>query len=76
MIDREDVQRQMTVVVIVAVEEPPFLPALQRRVGHVQLQHDPRGWLFVGFEKNLHQQSVDGFGGVTDLVRVLGWKIA
>jgi hypothetical protein len=76
MIAQEDSQRQITVVVIVAVEEPPFLPALQRRVGHVQVQHDPRGWLFLGFKKNLRQQSVDGFGGVTDLVRVLGWKIA
>jgi hypothetical protein len=76
MIARGDVQRQMTIVLIVAVEEPPFLPATQPCVGFVKVQHDPRGWLFVGFEKNLHQQSVDGFGGVTDLVRVLGWKIA
>ena len=36
----EHVERQITVLLIIAVEEPAFLPATQRDVGVVQIKHD------------------------------------
>ena len=40
MIAAEDVQRQVAVVAVVAVEEAPLLVAVERVVGGVEIQHD------------------------------------
>ncbi len=37
----KDVQRQITVVAVVAVKEPPLLVSVQRIVGGIQVQYDP-----------------------------------
>ena len=42
MVAAEDVQRQVAVGIVVAVEEPPQLVAVQGEVGRVQVQDDPR----------------------------------
>ena len=42
----EHVQRQVAVAVIVAVEEAPFLVAVERIIGGVEIEDDPlRGCL-------------------------------
>jgi hypothetical protein len=44
----EDVERQVAVAVVVAVEEPPFLVAVQRVVGGVEIDHDLFGRSLTG----------------------------
>ena len=40
MLATEDIQRQITVAVIVAVEESSFLLAMQRQIGGIDIQND------------------------------------
>ena len=42
MLAAENIQRQIAVVVVVAVEEAPFLLAVQRQIGRVHIQDDLR----------------------------------
>ena len=73
LISGEDIERQVAVVVVVAVKEPALLLAMQRRVGGVQIDDDPFGRLDLRLQIHLHQQPVDGRGVVADLlVAVLG----
>ena len=58
MLPTEDVQRQVAIVPVVAVEEPTFLLAMQRVVGAVEVQDDLRRCFAVGLEKHLHQHPV------------------
>src|SRR5258708_15933570 len=46
----EDVERQIAIVVVVAVEEPSFLVAVQRQVRSVHVQDDLTGSLPVRLE--------------------------
>lgn len=71
MLAREDVQRQIAVVAVVAVEKTRLLLAVQRRVRGVQVQHDFLRRLGLGFQKNIHQQRVQGLRRVADLVIAL-----
>ena len=54
----EDIQRQITIIPVVAMKEPPLLPPIQRIVRGVQIQNDLRRRFRVGFQKHLHQQPV------------------
>ena len=56
----EDVQRQVAVVPIVAMEETPFLLPVQRIVSRVQVQDDFFRLFAMSLEKDLHQQAVHG----------------
>src|ERR1700730_3953740 len=47
MLSAEDVQRQITIAVVIAVEEPPLLLAVQRQVGSIHVQNDRIGSLLV-----------------------------
>src|SRR3989442_8517780 len=67
----EDVQRQGAIVVVVAVEEAPLLPPMQRRVSGVQIQHDLRGAFPLRLPADLDQQRVDSLGPVSDLLIAL-----
>ena len=58
VIAAEDVQRQIAIVVVVAVKEAPFLFAVQRQVGGVHVQHDLSGRLLVRLDEHLHQQFI------------------
>ena len=49
----EDIERQVAVTAVVAVEEAPFLSAVQRIVGGVQIEDDPLGRPLM----SLHKQS-------------------
>src|SRR6185312_3066 len=68
LVAREDVQRQITVAVVVAVEEPLRLVAVKRYVGGVQIEHDPLRLRNLRLDIHVGQQPVDGLGRVADLV--------
>lgn len=72
MIAAEKVQRQVAVVVVIAVEKAAFLAAMQRCVGGVQIDNDLRGRGGVRFQKQVYQQRVDRFAVVADLLIALG----
>ncbi len=57
---------------VVAVEKTRFLPPVQRRVGDIQVQHDLARRFRVRFQKEVYQQGVQRFGGVTDFVVAFG----
>ena len=55
----EDVERQVAVAAIVAVEEPAFLMAVQRVVGSVEVEHDPLGRLrWASRKKSTNNRSI------------------
>jgi hypothetical protein len=51
MLATEDVQRQVAVATVVAVEEPPLLLAVQRVVRRIQIQNDLPGRLRMGLQE-------------------------
>jgi hypothetical protein len=59
---------QVAVAVVIAVEEAPFLVAVQRIVGGVQIEDDLGGGLAIRVEKQLHPQPLDRGPVGTDLV--------
>jgi hypothetical protein len=71
MFPAEDVQRQITVMAIVAVKEALFLLPMQGRVGDIQIEHYLRRRGGVCFQKNIHQQSIQAFRRVANLVIAL-----
>ncbi len=50
----EHVERQIAVAIVIAVEEPPFLMAVQRVVGRVEVENDLFGRPSVRFECVFH----------------------
>ena len=59
MLAAEDVQRQITVMAVIAVEKAAFLFPVERIVGGIQVQYDLLRGLAVRFEKHIHQKPVD-----------------
>ncbi len=59
MLAAEDVQRQVAVVAVVAVEEAALLLAVQRVVGGVEVEHDLLGSLIERLEEHVQQHLVD-----------------
>ena len=68
MVAAEDVERQVAVAAIVAVEEPALLGAVQRIVGGVEVEHDLLGWRRVRVEEQLDEQPLDRGPVMADLV--------
>jgi len=68
----ENVERQVTIPVVIAVEEAAFLVAMQRVVGGVEVEDDLLGRGCVRVEKQLHQQALDGSAIVSDAVIAAG----
>jgi hypothetical protein len=66
VIAAEDVERQIAVAVVIAVEEPPLLPPVDRVVGRIEIQGDARRRLLMGVEEQLDEQRLDGGGIVAD----------
>jgi hypothetical protein len=58
MLAAEDVQRQIAVTSVVAVEERALLVAVQRIIGGIEIQSDPPRQLVVGLEEQIHQLSI------------------
>ncbi len=72
---REDVQRQVAIVAVVAVEEAPFLFAVQRRVGHVEIEDHFLRRRGVRLDERVQQQLVDAIevaGNLLVAVRSVG----
>ena len=52
----EHVQRQVAIAVVVAVEEPAFLMAVQRIVGGIEIENDLRRRRLVRIEEQVDEQ--------------------
>ena len=68
----EDVEWQVAVAVIIAVEEAAFLVAVQRIVGGIEVEDDLFGRLLLSLEDEVDEQALDCGRMVADLV-VAGW---
>jgi hypothetical protein len=68
----EYVQGQIAVVVVIAVEEPAFLVAVQRIVGGIEIEDDLARRLAVRIEEQGDEQRLDGTRLVADLVIAAG----
>ena len=63
-----DVRETCTVAVVVAVEVPPFLLAVERIVGGIEIEHDADRRLAVRIKENIDWQPFDGTHVVVELV--------
>ena len=72
----EDVERQVAVAVVVAVEEPPLLVAVDRVVCGVEVEHDLLRRALVGVEEQLHEQRLDRRAVVGDPAIAVGGRNA
>ena len=68
----EHVQRQVAVAVIVAIEEPAFLVAVQRVVGGVEIEDDLARRCLVRGEEEIDEQALDGGAVMADLMVARG----
>ena len=68
----EDVERQVAVAVVIAVEEAAFLMAVQRVVGGVQVEDQPLRGLPVGVEKEIDEEPLDRACVVADAAVAMG----
>src|ERR1700689_4810819 len=64
----EHVERQVAVLVIIAMEEPAFLRPVQRDVGVVEIQHDLTWRSLMRVEEEIDQQRIDPRIVAIDLV--------
>ena len=72
----EHVERQVAVAVVVTVEEPPFLLAVQRIIGRIKVKNDLPRRALMGLHKQVDQKSLDGGRIVADLVVARGLQFA
>ena len=72
VIAAEDVERQVAVAVVVAVEEAAFLTAVQRVVGGVQVEDQPLRRLPVGVEEEIDEEPLDRLRLMTDAAVAMG----
>jgi hypothetical protein len=64
----KNIQREIAIVVIVAVEESPLLLAMQRQIGGIHVQHDLIRSAGVRFQEYLYQQFVHRLFPESDLL--------
>jgi hypothetical protein len=64
----EHVERQITVAIVIAVKEPPFLLPVERILGRIQIQNDRLRRPSMRLQKDIDQKILDGHRIVTDLV--------
>ena len=60
----------MAVAIAVAVEEAGFLRAVQRMTGGVDIEDELFRRLFMRLNERIHQQSFDGRGIMSNLVKL------
>ena len=58
----EDVERQVAVAVVIAVEEPALLVPVQRIIGGIEIERDLRRGLGVRIEEQIDEQRLDRAG--------------
>ena len=68
MASAEHVQRQIAVAIVIAVEEPAFLLAMQRIIGGIEIENDLAGRALVRLQEQIDHQPLDGERIVADLV--------
>ena len=68
MITGEDVQRHETIVAVIGVKEAAQLVAVQRIVGGVEIEHDPRRRRWLLSDVHLDQVIFDAAHGGDDLL--------
>src|SRR6185437_13583864 len=68
MAPAEYVERQVAVAIVVAVEEPSFLLAVQRIIGRIEIEDDLARRLLMRLQEQLDQQPLDRNRIVADLV--------
>src|SRR5262245_617405 len=68
MLAAEDIQRQIAVAVVIAVEEASFLLAVQRQIGGVYIQNDLFRCVCLGLDKDSDEQLVDSLLPERDLL--------
>ena len=71
----EDVERQVAVAVVVAVEEPAFLLPVQRIIGGIEIERDLRRGFGVGIKEQIDEQGLDG-RAIGGNVGIAGWLVA
>ena len=64
----EDVERQIAVAVIVAVEVPAFLLAVEGIVGRIEVDDNTHRRFGVSIQKQVHEQPLDGVCIMVQLV--------
>ena len=65
---RKHVERRVAGVILIAVEEPALLLAVQRNIGVVEIQHDLARCTLMSFEEEIDQQGIDLRSVTIDLV--------
>jgi hypothetical protein len=68
MLAAKDVQRQIAVMTIVAMEEAPLLLPMYRIISAIEIEHNALGNLHITVQKEIHKQSLDRFRTMLDLV--------
>ena len=69
---REDVEGEIAVAFVVAVEEAVLLFPVEGIVGGVEIEDDLIGGLRMGLDEQVHQEGLQGFGVMVDLVVAAG----
>ena len=72
LVAAEDVERQVAVAVVVAVEEAPLLATMQRVVGGVEVEDQPRRRPRMGIEEEIDEQPLDRRRVVAEPWRIVG----
>jgi hypothetical protein len=54
----EDVERQVELAVMIAMEEPLFLVAVEGQIGRIEIEYDLPGWLRVPFAGEQAEQGI------------------
>ena len=54
----EDIQREVAVMPVIAVEETPFLMSMQRIIRRIHIQNDLRRCRIMGLQKKINQQLI------------------
>jgi hypothetical protein len=72
----EHVERQVAVAVVITVEEPPLLLAVQRIIGRIEVENDPPRRTLMGLYKQVDQKILDRHRIMADFVVARRRKLA
>jgi len=72
----EHVERQIAVAIVIAVEEPALLLAVQRIIRRIEVENDLFRRALMRIQEQLDQESLDRYRIVADLVIARRLKLA
>ena len=67
LVPAKQVQGQIAVAIVVAVEEPTLLVSIKRIIGGIQIQNDFFGYLSRSLHKGVDKELIDCFFGIVNL---------